>query len=257
MELMNPLVVLAVAAALLLVLAIVTQLGYLGAVKLASAEPDSPSLGAIDGSVFALLGLLLAFSFSASAGRFQARREIVVNEANAIGTAQLRLDLVPPAERTAIQAEFASYVQNRLQYGKALSGEGSVLAAYRETQELQNRIWKLAAEGVNLDAPTPRAMLLLPALNDMFDAASARHVATQAHAPVVIMALLVGLSILSAYMAGRTVARIRASFWQRSIYALVLTVTLLVIADLDYPRLGLIRLDYSDELMVGLQSPVP
>jgi hypothetical protein len=112
--------------------------------------------------------------------------------------------------------------------------------------------------GVDPTAGSPRAMLLLPALNEMFDAASARHIATKAHSPWVILAMLVGLSILSAYMAGRTVARISTTFWQRSIYALVLTVTLLVIADLDYPRLGLIRLDYSDELLIGLgKEPLP
>jgi hypothetical protein len=78
-------------------------------------------LGAIDGAVFALLGLLLAFSFSAAAGRFQARRDLVVAEANAIGTALLRLDLMAPENQGAARADFDAYVQKRIEYGKALS----------------------------------------------------------------------------------------------------------------------------------------
>ncbi len=244
------------AFALFLVLVAVTQAGYRGA-KRETEDKESPSLGAIDGSVFALLGLLLAFSFSAAAGRFQARRDLVVAEANAIGTAQLRLDLLPSDVARTVRADFERYVQNRLAYGKALSTMADPDAAYREGAEIQTRIWQAAVSACDPAVPSPRAMLVLPALNEMFDAASARHVATKAHSPWVIMAMLVLLSILSAYMAGRTVARIRTTFWQRSIYALVLTITLLVIADLDYPRLGLIRLDYSDELVTGLQLSEP
>ena len=77
-------------------------------------EGARAGVGAIDGAVFGLLGLLVAFTFSGAATRFDARRQLVVEEANAIGTAYLRLDVLPPDAQPALRDKFRRYVEARL-----------------------------------------------------------------------------------------------------------------------------------------------
>src|SRR5512139_2654095 len=78
-------------------------------------EEDAPSevSGAIIGAVFALLGLLIAFTFSGAYSRFDARRQLIVQEANAIGTAYLRLDLLPVAAQAPLREKFRAYAASR------------------------------------------------------------------------------------------------------------------------------------------------
>jgi hypothetical protein len=78
------------------------------------AEGAGAGLGAVEGAVFGLMGLLLAFTFSAAASRFEVRRQLIVQETNAIGTAYLRLDLLPQADQPKLREDFRSYVDARL-----------------------------------------------------------------------------------------------------------------------------------------------
>src|SRR5512147_455234 len=78
-------------------------------------EGARAGLGAVEGAVFALLGLLIAFTFSGAASRFDARRELIVEEANAIGTAYLRLDILPAGAQPALREKFRQYVETRLE----------------------------------------------------------------------------------------------------------------------------------------------
>src|SRR6202012_1664566 len=74
------------------------------------------SFAALEAAAFALMGLLIAFTFSSAATRYDARRRLVVEEANAIGTAWLRLDLLPAARQPALRDGFRSYLDSRLAY---------------------------------------------------------------------------------------------------------------------------------------------
>ena len=77
-------------------------------------EGARAGLGAVDGAVFALLGLMIAFTFSGAASRLEVRRQLIVQEANAIGTAYLRLDLLPPGAQPGLREDFRQYVDARL-----------------------------------------------------------------------------------------------------------------------------------------------
>jgi hypothetical protein len=80
-------------------------------------DPDKGQAGAgvIDGAVFALFGLLVAFTFSGAASRFDSRRQLVVEEANDIGTAYLRTDLLPAETQPALRESFRKYLDSRLE----------------------------------------------------------------------------------------------------------------------------------------------
>src|SRR5258708_16080879 len=120
---------------------------------------------AIEGAIFGLFGLLLAFTFSGAVERYDRHRELLVEEINAIDVAYLRLDLLPPAAQPALRQLFRDYTNSRLHLYEAVSEEVSPA-----TEHLQHEIWKQSiaaatAPGANVDA----TKLLLPALTSMID----------------------------------------------------------------------------------------
>jgi FtsH-binding integral membrane protein len=90
-------------------------------------------------------------------------------------------------------------------------------------------------------------MLLLPALNAMIDITTTRTVATQNHPPLVIFLLLAGLSLVSAMLAGFDNSNNKVRNWlYMVIFAATMSLTLYVILDLEFPRLGMIRIEAAD-----------
>src|SRR5262245_11147995 len=92
------------------------EMGRRIGVRTAARDPEGAKAGSgvIDGAVFGLLGLLIAFTFSGAAARFDARRAMIVEEANSIGTAWLRLDLLPGAVQPPLREKFRQYLDARL-----------------------------------------------------------------------------------------------------------------------------------------------
>ncbi len=126
------------------------------------AEGARAGFGAMEGAIFALLGLLLAFSFSGAAGRFDWRRQLIVEETNAIGTAYLRLELLPPEDRAAMQEQFRQYVDARLETYKLLPDVQAARASLARTNVLQGEIWSRAVAACQKTKSQPVYMLLLP-----------------------------------------------------------------------------------------------
>jgi hypothetical protein len=213
------------------------------------------ALGAVGGAVFGLLGLLVAFTFSGAATRFDARRHLIVDEANAIGTAYARLDLLPPEPRRALQRELRQYVDARLALYRAIPDSVKVRAALAQAATLRQEIWQEAVPAVQ-EAPNPQlAGQLLPALNAMSDIATSRLAATQIHPHPIIFALLGMVALVSALLAGYAMAESGARSWLHAIaFAAVLAITVYVIVDLEYPRLGLFQVAEFDQLLVDVRA---
>jgi hypothetical protein len=212
-------------------------------------------VGAIEGAVFGLMGLLLAFTFSGAASRFDARRELVVDEANAIGSAYIRLDLLPPGPRQALQERFRQYVDARLALYRAIPDSMKVHAAYVRATALQQEIWTGAVAAVR-DAPLPQlAGQLLPAVSDMFDIATTRLASTRLHPPLIIYALLGVVSLLCALLAGYGMGASESRSWVHILgLAAILAVTIYVIVDLEYPRLGFFQIGEFDQVLVEVRA---
>jgi len=211
-------------------------------------------LGAVEGAVFALLGLLLAFTFSGAATRFDARRQLIVEEANAIGTAWLRLDLLPAAAQPELRDLFRHYLDTRLAVYRKIPDMAAVRAELANANALQGQIWGRATVACK-ESANPLTAQLIPALNQMFDIASTRTAAAQIHPPAVIFFLLGGAAWMSSLLAGFAMAAGEMRSWVHMMgFALILTTTVYVILDLEFPRLGFIRVDSFDRLLAELRQ---
>jgi hypothetical protein len=216
------------------------------------SEDDRGGLGAIEGAVFALFGLLVAFTFSGAASRFSEKRMLIAEEVNAVGTAYLRLDLVPDDARPALRELFRQYVDSRLAtYRKLPDWEAARLEMAR-SKKLGEEIWSQAVAATRLEGSHPGAgRLLLPALNGMLDAATTRTMALQAHPPDTIWVLLFGLGLVCSLLAGYRMATSPVRSWLHILGFTVITVVVVYVTlDMEYPRTGLFRLESADQLLL-------
>ncbi len=248
---------LGLAMALSIVLGLFT--GMLALVEIgrrAGAKRKIEGLGAIEGAVFGLMALLIAFTFGSAAVRFETRRNLVVEEVNDIGTAWLRLDLIPAARQPALRALFRQYVDTRIAVYKNLPDLDAARADLARMTDLQNQIWASAIAGAAESPTTATAIVLLPALNTMFDITTTRTVAMQTHQPAEIFVMLaivmLSCSLLAGYGMGSSSST--RSMYHIACFALVLTLAYYVILDLEYPRMGMIRIDWMDQLLVDVRA---
>jgi hypothetical protein len=217
------------------------------------SEAARAGFGVVEGAIFALMGLLIAFTFSGAASRFDTRRHLVVEEANAIGTAYLRLDLLPASPREVLRGSFRDYVEARLEVYRKLPDITAAKQALAHANQLQGQIWSQALAACQ-QAPQPATMLLLPALNAMIDITTTRTVATQIHPPQVVFVMLCALALASSLMAGYSMAagRLTICWIHMLVFAVIMALTVYVILDIEYPRLGRIRVDAIDQVLVDL-----
>jgi hypothetical protein len=221
------------------------------------ADPEGyrAGVGTVDGALFALLGLLLAFTFSGAATRFDYRRDLIVAESNAIGTAWLRLDLLPAERQPALRDLFRRYLDSRLKYFSLANDLPAANAELARGVALQNDIWREAVAAAAAGGTVPGYTLVLPAINDMIDIVSTRVMATLTHPPQVIFGLLIGLGLICAFLAGHGMAGGKSrSIAHMAGFAVTLAITVYVIMDLEYPRRGLIRVESADVMLIQLRA---
>jgi hypothetical protein len=163
-----------------------------------------------EGMVFALLGLLIAFTFSGAYDRYQQRMVHIIEEANAYETAYLRLGLLAPETQADLRESFREYLDTRLGAYKKIPDFAAVGVELDKSKKLQDKIWDqtlAATQKTNNEATTE---LLIPAINAMFDEANTGYNMTQVHSPAVIFILLISLATLGAFLSGYASAESKA-----------------------------------------------
>ena len=221
------------------------EIGFrMGRRRIAKSADGLPSgVGAADAAVYGLMGLLIAFAFSGAASRFQERRHLVTEEANAIGTAYLRLDLLAADAQPRLRQLMRDYADVR-----AAANEQPDGADIR----LQGVIWAQAQHNCrDPGAAAAACQLLLPALNDMIDITTTRASAARDHPPSTIYVMLVLICLASAVVIGYNMAANQRRSWLHiMLMAFTLSMAVYVIVDLEFPRLGLIRIDKADWVLM-------
>lgn len=209
----------------------------------------------VEASAYALLGLLLAFSFAGATNRLENKRHLIVDEANAIGTAYLRLDLLPVETQPPLRAQFKRMVDARIAAHEHRSDQAQADRDLAEMSRAQEQIWSMTVAATNGAAPA--SILVIPPMNQMIDLAAARRVALLTHLPPLIVGLLIGASILSGLLAGYAMSkRLSRSWFHIVAYALLLALTVYTVLDLDQARFGLINIDASYRPLMELRNTI-
>lgn len=211
-------------------------------------------LSAVEGAVFALMGLLLAFSLSGALQRFDERRTHIIHEANALSTAYHRLGLLDEQSKIELRAKLKAYLAERLELYRLLIGFSIVEDAsiYDATQlakiaEAQTQVWDGAVAACSRAPTTSPCTLILPALNDVFEAARDRSGANQRHPPRIIYIMLFGLGLGGSLLAGFGMgAAEKRSIVHMVTFAAAMSLALYIITDIEFPRQGLITVSHFD-----------
>ena len=182
-----------------------------------------------------LLALLLAFTFSLAIDRFEIRRELVITDSNAVGTAYLRVQLLPEPHRTRLSNLLVNYTRNRILLARAQRDEVPLLLA--RDDHLLNDIWSATIAAHDAIKTLPFSKNLLDSMNAMIDADSSRRQERLAHVPNrVLSALFLYLVITGAvfgYLLSGKHARIAGA-----ILMALLAISFLLIIDIDQPNRG-------------------
>lgn len=219
-------------------------------------DPDvDAGLPVIDGAVFALLGLLIAFTFTGAAVRFDTRRELIVEHVNAIGTAWLRLDLLEKGTDRELRELFREFVSSQLILTQDVEDPALTAQRIERISAIEHRIWALAVHAAKTQLSQPLAQVLLPAINTMIDITTSRLLAARRHPPAAIFVLLGVVAVLSALLAGFSMSKAKSESWIHVVgFSLILALSVYLILDLEFPRLGLIRVDRYDQAFIELKE---
>jgi hypothetical protein len=225
---------------------------------LISGREGSASRNSIQGPVetviFALFGLLLAFTFTGAGSRFEARLHLITDEVNAIGTAYLRIDFLPKEIQPQVRSLFKTYTLVRANVYKQVIDEKYTKSILDSTTNLQNQIWKAAVQGCyKPGASVDCAKILIPSLNEMFDITTTREMARLNHPPTIIYVMLISLSLFSALLVGYDLPRSsKRNLLYMLSYAIIISLVLYIIIDLETPRFGFINVNPLDQTLVNL-----
>jgi hypothetical protein len=198
---------------------------------------------------------LIAFTFSGALERFDKRRAQVVDEANAIGTAYLRVDLLPASAQPKVREAFKAYVDSRIATYRKLPDIEAARVEFTRSRELQGELWsRVVAAGRQRDAQPYAELVVIPAMNEMINFTTLRIAQTQIHPPTIIYAMLIVLAMAAALLAGYQQAAERDYDWLHKVgFALTVAITVYVVLDIEYPRLGFVRIDTIDKVLTDVR----
>ncbi len=214
--------------------------------------------GSIQASILGLLALLLGFTFSMSMQRYDNRSMALIDEANAIGTAVLRVQLLPEQYQNDANKLFREYVNLRLSIAKLDLTKQKERNTYNiKIIDLQNKLWSLAISATNVDPRPVTTGAFVKSLNDVIDSQGRRNALLQMHVPEVVLILLFIVFISSGgimgYSSGLIGKRIIAPI---ILVSLLITLIVFIIIDLDRPKRGLIQVNQGVmiELLHGVDN---
>ncbi len=247
-----------ISTALLISMAVAIETGFrIGRKCQESASAAAKShINAIQGSIIGILALVLGFTFSLALQRFDSRSEAVVDEANSIGTAYLRAQLLPAALREVAQAQLREYIDLRVQDGALTeANHGARDAILEKAAQAQMSIWNHALQAAAQEPNPVTSGLFVQSVNGLIDSFGKRVAALDRHVPEVVLLLLYGTFLLTGGIVGYTagVSGHRPSMISYIMVALIVALVFIII-DLDRPRRGFILVNQKS--LLDLQSAV-
>jgi hypothetical protein len=218
--------------------------------KESEGAPEGP-VGSVVGAVLGLLAFMLAFTFSMSAGRYDTRKQMLLDEVNAIGTAALRAQLLPEPHRAQCGDLLKQYVDIRVDIA---ADPRQMAEGLKASEAIQAQLWAHAMELARADMNSDIGALFVESLNTVIDLHTSRvTVALQYRIPTVIWSVLFALTILSMAGVGFQFGIIgRYSVAVNIILACSFALVVGLISDLDRATTGMLKV--SQKPMVELQK---
>lgn len=198
-------------------------------------------LGVVQGALIGFVALILAFGLTMAVGRYESRRTAVVNEANTIGTTFLRAQTLPEPIRTESLELLKRYTDDRIDLSDAVPGSTDYDRAVARSEVVQRQLWGLAGQAMNAAPIGSAPRLYMDTLNEMIDADSTRTAGLANRIPDAVMLLQIIVAALAFGVLGLYLALLGRAALPAVIGALMVTLVLLVIFDLDRPERGLIN----------------
>jgi hypothetical protein len=239
-----------------LLLVLFNWLGYLYKNRQIKKYPDivSSGLGTAEGSLLGLMALLLSFAFGISAAKYETRRQLLVEEANDIGTVILRCDLYPDSARNLFRADLKNYLEARILYYEVGDHADQIQNSLSRADSLAGLIWKRVAGLSHNTANTVATMQMVPSLNAMIDIVSTREASRKSVVPRLILDILLILTLVSSFLTGYGSKGHERRRVLVIAFALMTTLALYLVIDLDRPRQGYINLNSAQQQMINLRS---
>jgi hypothetical protein len=250
----------AIAATLFIAIVICNEIGFkTGRFIQSRTDNEVKALtGSIQASVLGLLALLLGFTFSMSMQRYDNRSMALIDEASAVGTAVLRVQLLPEEYREEAKILFREYIDLRVAIGKLdLTKLEDRYIYNNKIADLQKELWSLAISAANTDPRPVITGAFVKSLNDVIDSQAKRNALLQMHVPEVVLILLfivfISSGAIMGYSAGLSGKRIIAPI---VLISLLITLIVFIIIDLDRPKRGLIQVNQAvlTELLDSINS---
>jgi len=232
----------ALVCAILIWLAVEVGFQY-GRRRKESTADDAP-LGATLAAAFGVVALLLGFSFQIAVNRYDVRREVVVDEANAIGTTILRTRLFDEATGTRMRIMLHGYVDARIEFSKAGVDASERASAAARSSLLQHDLWRQAMSAVARNPHSTLYPLFIVTLNDMIDVSERQGEVLNAVIPAPILWVLFIVIVVAAVLLGIEFGRKgRRANLVTALFSIMIALVIGIIIDLDLPQHGLIRID--------------
>jgi len=221
-----------------------------------SESIEKGDIALILGSVLTLMSLMLGFTYMMSSDRYEARRQLVIEEANAIGTAYLRAQLLPGGMQDEVQALLRQYLDVRIQEGRVDSTEPELHESLlHQAKLMEAQLWNHAVRAAELDGSVVTSGFFIQSLNELIDTSGTRNAALNRHVPEIVLFLMFATIVLTTatlgYASGLAGHRVTLAA-----FVLVMLIALVVylIINLDRPRRGPIQV--SHESMLSLQQTI-
>ncbi len=194
----------------------------------------------VTGAIFGLLAFILAFTFSIALDRYDTRRGLVTEEANAIGTTYRRADLFDEPTRSELQATLRQYARTRVSPSGLWDHE--MEARLRESAALREKFWAQARAAIMPVRDSERGSYFVESVNQMFEIGAQRELAGRAHVPSRILDVTLLYLLVSAALFGYLLRDSKGAHRHASTVLLVLfAIIIVLIVDLDQPRTGTIK----------------
>ena len=197
-------------------------------------------IGAVQAALLGFVGLLLAFGLSMAVGRYEGRRDAIVTEANAIGTAYLRAQMIAEPARSESVDLLRSYAAERLRLAHVVTDTRTFDESVASSADMQRAMWKVAGQALDTAPQDTAPRLYVESLNSMFDASASREGAFFDRIPDTVVALQIGGAAVSLGVLGLYLATLGRRVIAASLAAVMVSLILMVALDLDRPQRGFI-----------------